>query len=257
MYSDYTDGDLHRGIQLRQHRGYTTSSHDNSHTSLVGNTPRRAAAAAYAQSREYGGVSTSHSHGREFGAGSAARNRNGIPASVLYNDSKEHDIISVSLNQGREYGAVSAARNQHAAPISFSLSQGREYSDVSSSQSLHRALVSTPARNKEYGTKSATHSEGRDYTAVSASGQEHTICFSQRSKKESSAVVKVGDRRNEFFTLKRYIFMTLGMPGTPAVTPRMQTVSSKLSRSCCKLSITNGALTCRGLVCSRTDSSGY
>lgn len=78
-----------------------------------------------------------------------------------------------------------------------------------------------------------SHKNSSEYGAVSqhsifktTSGREHFAIGSEKLKKDSIA----GDRRNEFFTLKRYIFMTLGMPGTPAITSRMQRISSKLRR---------------------------
>ena len=71
-----------------------------------------------------------------------------------------------------------------------------------------------------------------EYGAVSqqsphktAAGRQHLTAGSGKHKKD--AVVVAGDRRNEFFTLKRYIFLTLGMPGTPDITTRMQRISSK------------------------------
>ena len=46
-------------------------------------------------------------------------------------------------------------------------------------------------------------------------------------KRTTPPAVVTGDRRNEFFALKRFIFMTLGMPSTPAINPFMQKLSSK------------------------------
>ena len=86
------------------------------------------------------------------------------------------------------------------------------------------------------------HRSKREYSVISSVGSrrfnafKHNILrlqpalFSRfRSSKIETPppIVLNGDRRNEFFSLKRLIFMMLGMPSTPAISKRMQTLSSK------------------------------
>ena len=85
---------------------------------------------------------------------------------------------------------------------------------------------------KKYGTTSSTLS--RKPSSVRRNILRLQPALFHRFKRGNTQIATTPvlmnrDRRNEFFTMKRLIFMTLGMPNTPAITSRFQTLSSKLS----------------------------
>lgn len=261
LFSDTTDGgDCHRDINPR-HWEYAASSFSyndqNSRTSLIGN-------ATQIQSR---GVSSTLGRGREYGAipalsqGYAAQDR-AIESTAL---NRQRRTQSVSAAQQR----VSNIRGMHALSqssgvIATAHSQGRECRTAPLSQSRQRRVAVSPyshgvastsqshnvayhvsipqhscgddntlhswTRGEDGGVEPALQNQGREYGTVRQSQfvSENVVCPSNNLKKEQNVKFS-GDRRNEFFTLKRFIFMTLGMPDTPAVTPKMQQISSKLT----------------------------
>lgn len=249
VYSDTTDGDFHREINPR-HWEYGTSSfsYNNSRTSLIGNIPQSQGTTTHGHGREYGAISAPCSaHGRAPGA---SQSQSKVPTTTPHGLgrtpnsrsvpglSQSSRLASTACSQGRENRTASFSLNQNRATTT----QGREHGVVSTSQS-HNIAHASILQSQDY--SSAPHSqvrgeEGaesespeREYGTVGGQPQsisENTVCLSNKLKKEQAAI-KLGDRRNEFFTLKRFIFMTLGMPDTPAITPKMQRISSKLEKN--------------------------
>lgn len=230
-YSSNTDGDFHRSINPR-HWEHTASFslNKNNHSdraSLIGNvsqslsriatTPhvhgrgtlsqsqRRAATTSHSQTAWLSQSKAASSHGREYGAVSSSQ--------------RQSRGGTTTRGEGREYGALSTSHGQN--PASVSASQG------------HQGYCATPqSRGGREGNRGETGVKSDSQVKEAAqknSISENTVCASNRLKKELAT--GVGDRRNEFFTLKRYIFMTLGMPDTPAVTRKMQRISSKLQNN--------------------------
>lgn len=106
---------------------------------------------------------------------------------------------------------------------------GSDFSHMGTSilvHASHHQHQQKQQHGSEYGTLQALQQQKRpsERDHLIRSGSDRLL--GARSGREALLGV-VGDRRNEFFTLKRYIFMTLGMPGTPAVTRRMQRISSE------------------------------
>ena len=256
LYSDITDGgDCHRDINPRDWE-YAASSFSyndqNSRTSLIGNT------ATQIQSR---GVSSTLGRGREYGTipilsqGYAAQNENAALHSQRRTQSASAAQQRVPNSKGthgtsiQSSGVIAAVHSQgrecRTAPLSQSRQSGAAHSPyscgvASALQSHNVAHASVPQHSR--GDTSTLHGwtrgeddggvqqhQGREYGTVkqSQSISENVVCVSNKPKKEQYVKFD-SDRRNEFFTLKRFIFMTLGMPDTPAVTAKMQRISSKL-----------------------------
>lgn len=125
--------------------------------------------------------------------------------------------------------------NDHTAA-----NQTREYYDkLGAVENEPNAATSLLRRNTHI------HTAGRKYGTTSSTRSRKSTTFKRNilrlqpalfhrfkrvnSKKVTPPVAVSGDRRNEFFALKRLIFMMLGMPNTPAISTRMQKLSSKSS----------------------------
>lgn len=103
-------------------------------------------------------------------------------------------------------------------------------SEPNAATSLLRRNANVSMARREYGTTSSAGS--RRSTTFRRNILRLKPALLHRLRRDSSTrvtppVVLNGDRRNEFFSLKRLIFMTLGMPTTPAISTRMQNLSSK------------------------------
>lgn len=102
-------------------------------------------------------------------------------------------------------------------------SNGSEYGAVPQ-HGLLRTAHSGTGRDQQQ-QPGAVDRPGSRQSLLRTGEHHHLGAGSDRTRK--GVVIATGDRKNEFFTLKRYIFMTLGMPGTPAITSRLQRISSK------------------------------
>ena len=93
-------------------------------------------------------------------------------------------------------------------------------------------LYTTKRGDKKYGTTSSFTPSRRSYSFRRNLFRQQPSLFQRFKKEKSKSVSPVEiapmDRRNEFFTMKRLILMTLGMPNTPAISPYQQKLSSKL-----------------------------
>ncbi len=84
----------------------------------------------------------------------------------------------------------------------------------------------------KYGTTSS-YTQSRKSSSIKRNLLRLQPALFHRFKRESNnstpaPVAMPTDRRNEFFTLKRLIFLTLGMPSTPAITSHHQKACSEL-----------------------------
>lgn len=101
-----------------------------------------------------------------------------------------------------------------------------QFDEIAAEQRRPNAITSLLRRStadREYGTAPLAKS-GKFNTL-----KRSILCLKRRGNGERATppAAVTEDRRNEFFALKRFVFMTLGMPNTSAISSRMQKLSSK------------------------------
>lgn len=198
--------------------------------------------ASASSSSKYGAVSQLQSTAQVESMPAACRKSCTPVSAAAANVSQDDRKLGAVVSSQHKSLESMPTRQQSCTPISMTLaaaSQGQLKSTAQleslpqSCTPIGMAANHAPQDDRKLGAVVSSQLKLEHTSESVATSQQNSTPYSHmtpaaRVTERSQKQPKCGDRRDGFSTLKRFIFLTLGMPNTPNITWKVQRASSKL-----------------------------